>query len=165
MYLYSYWNSNQYDTIHLFIQQSNTPLYSYRYSNFLIQQSNTLPCSYWYNNNLYWILSMNKTTAHPLLEDPHRCASQERLGGRHAIIQDYEFRVIILCSFYCFAICVTRYLPLRRPISREDAHRMYPRYLRVFLYVIIYCPLPHQSLWERLGVSLSCTCAAFSPLC
>ena len=39
---------------------------------------------------------MNKATAHPLLEDPHRCASQERLGGRHAIIQDYEFRVIIL---------------------------------------------------------------------
>ena len=32
----------------------------------------------------------------PLLEDPHRCAYQERLGGRHATIQDYEFCVIIL---------------------------------------------------------------------
>ena len=170
----------------------------------------------------------------PLLEDPHRCAYQERLGGRHATIQDYEFCVIILffsvlpfvlfdirlsedpkprgrasdvstistcfslcyfilptpppmrtpgaarstprhhprlwilcyyIVFFCFAICVTRYLPLRRHISRENAHRMYPRYPRVFLYVIIYCPLPHQSLWERLGVSLSCTCAAFSLLC
>ena len=39
----------------------------------------------------------------PLLEDPHRCAYQERLGGRHATIQDYEFCVIIL-FFSCFAI-------------------------------------------------------------
>jgi hypothetical protein len=95
---------------------------------------------------------------------PPRCAHQERQGGRHATIQDYVFCVIIL-FFFCFAIYVTRYPPTRRPISREDAHRMYPRYPRVFLYVIIYCPLPHQSLWERLGVSLSCTCAAFSSLC
>ena len=29
-------------------------------------------------------LSMNKVTARPLLEDPRRCAHQERLGGRHA---------------------------------------------------------------------------------
>ena len=35
----------------------------------------------------------------PLLEDPHRCAYQERLGGRHATIQDYEFCVIILFFF------------------------------------------------------------------
>ena len=27
---------------------------------------------------------------------PHRRAYQERLGGRHATLQDYEFRVIIL---------------------------------------------------------------------
>ena len=27
---------------------------------------------------------------------PHRCAYRVRLGGRHATIQDYEFRVIIL---------------------------------------------------------------------
>ena len=39
---------------------------------------------------------MNKVTARPLLEDPHRCAYQERLGGRQATVQDYEFRVIIL---------------------------------------------------------------------
>ena len=42
------------------------------------------------------LLSMNKATARPLLEDPRRCAYQERLGGRHATIQDYEFCVIIL---------------------------------------------------------------------
>ena len=96
------------------------------------------------------ILSMNKATARPLLEDPHRCAYQERLGGRHATIQDYEFCVIIL-FFFCFAICVIRYPTTRRPMSREDAHRMYPRYPRVFLYVIIYCPLPHQSLENGWG--------------
>jgi hypothetical protein len=28
--------------------------------------------------------------------EPHRCAYQERLGGRHANLQDYEFCVIIL---------------------------------------------------------------------
>ena len=72
---------------------------------------------------------------------PHRCAYRQRLGGRHTTIQDYEFRVIILV-FFCFAICVIWYPPLWRPISREDAHRMYPRYPRVFLYIIIYCPLP-----------------------
>jgi hypothetical protein len=47
----------------------------------------------------------------------------------------------------------------------QNAHRMYPRYPRVFLYMFnIYCPLPHQSLWERLGVPLLCTCAAFGKL-
>ena len=58
--------------------------------------------------------------------------------------------VLLYCVFLFCYLCY-RYLPLRRPISREDAHRVYPRYPRVFLYVIIYCPLPHQSLWERLG--------------
>ena len=71
--------------------------------------------------------------------------------------------VLLYCVFFLLCHLCYRYLPLRRPISRQDAHRMYPRYPRVFLYVIIYCPLPHQSLWERLGVSLSCTCVAFSP--
>ena len=73
--------------------------------------------------------------------------------------------VLLYCFFTVFAICVIRYPHRRRPISREDAHLMYPRYPRVFLYVMIYCPLPHRSLWERLGVSLLCTCVAFSPLC
>ena len=74
----------------------------------LIQQPNTMITLIvyitWYNKRYaIWIqkpiafLSMNKATARPLLlEDPHRCAYQERLGGRHATIQDYEFRVIIL---------------------------------------------------------------------
>jgi hypothetical protein len=48
------------------------------------------------NIKAYRNLTQNKATACPLLEDPHRCAYQERLGGRHATLQDYEFRVIIL---------------------------------------------------------------------
>ena len=50
--------------------------------------------------------------------------------------------VLSYCFFLFLLFRAIRYLPLRRPISREDAHRMYPWYPRVFLYVIIYCPLP-----------------------
>ena len=71
--------------------------------------------------------------------------------------------VIILCFVFCH-FCY--------PISPDQDHKPRGRASGVstistcfFLYVMIYCPLPHQSLWERLGVSLSCTCAAFSPLC
>ena len=108
-------------------------------------------------------LSMNKATARPLLEDPHRCAYQERLGGCQANYPRLWFSCYYIVFFQFLLFCATRYLPLQRPISREDAHWMYPRYIRVFLYVMIYWPLTHQSLWERLGVSLSCTCVAFSP--
>ena len=55
------------------------------------------------NTKAYRNLTQNKATACPLLEDPHRCAYQERLGGHHATFQDYEFRVIVL-FFFCFAI-------------------------------------------------------------
>ena len=72
----------------------------------------------WYNTRYeIWIqkpiafLSMNKATTRPLLEDPHRCAHQERLGGRHATIQDYEFCVIILffsvLPFVLLDICLS----------------------------------------------------------
>ena len=153
-----HWYSNLWRTILLQIQQSITPLQS-----ICNKQSKNL----WYdtlNTRTITLLFMIKATACPLLEDPRRCAYQEWLGGRQT---NYP-RLWISCYyivFPVFAICVIRYLHLRRPISREDAHLMYPRYLRVFLYVMIYCPLPHQSLWERLGVSLLCTCVAFSPLC
>jgi hypothetical protein len=141
----------------------------------LIQQQLILLYITWYNTPYaLWLLINNQYeqclrpwTRRPparYWRTPYRCAyRRERLGGRHTTIQDYEFRVIIL-FFFCFAICVTRY-PYPKTQSRENAHRMYPRYPRVFLYVIIYCPLPHQSLWERLGVSLSWPCAAFRPLC
>ena len=58
-------------------------------------------------------------------------------------------------------MCYTIYTGMKTT-SREDAHPMYLRYPRVFLYVMIYCPPPN--LCENgLGVSLLCTCVAFSP--
>ena len=68
---------------------------------------------------------------------PHRCAYQERLGGRHATIQDYEFSVIILFFFLFCHLCYS-ISAIRRPISREDAHRMYPRYPRVFFCFVFF---------------------------
>ena len=90
----------------------------------LIQQTIILPYSYWYNNllqNFTPLLTMNKATARPLLEEPRGCAHQEWPGGRQA----HYPRLWILCYyivFSCFAICVNRYPHHRRPISREDAH-------------------------------------------
>jgi hypothetical protein len=60
---------------------------------------------------------------------------------RHAIYVIY----CVFPVFAIYAICVMRYPPDRRPISREDAHPMYPR---VFIYIIIYCP-PPTNLCEK----------------
>ena len=109
------------------------------------------------------IMQQAMTTACPLLEDPRRCAHQERLGGRYT----NNPRLWLLCYytvFTVFAICVTDIYPkTHKPRGRaSDVSTI----STCFFYFsdMIYCPLPHQSLWERLGVSLSCTCVAFSPL-
>ena len=88
---------------------------------------------------------------------PHRRAYQERLGGRHATIQDYEFRVIILV-FFCFAIYVIRYPPTRRPISREDAHLKYPRYPRVFMFMYLLPTPPLISVRKDGGITVVYLC-------
>jgi hypothetical protein len=69
----------------------------------------------------------------------------------------------MLC-YFCYVLFDIR---RNEDISREDAHyhihdiHMYlPTKSKI---CIIYCPLPHQSLENGLGVSLLCTCAAFSP--
>ena len=52
---------------------------------------------------------------------PHRCAYQERLGGRHATIQDYEFRVIILFfSVLPFVLLDIRYPKTHKPRGRAS---------------------------------------------
>ena len=105
MLIYHYWFNNQirlytpittasyYVNIPLLIQQTIMLIYSYWYNNlihyynliqiYMPQPSNKL----WYDTlntkNTAW-LSMNKAAARPLLEDPRRCAHQERLGGRQA---------------------------------------------------------------------------------
>ena len=71
--------------------------------------------------------------------------------------------VLLYCFFLLCHLCylISAY---PRPISREDAHRMYPRYPRVFSLCYNILPTPPPNLCERgLGVSLSCTCVAFIP--
>ena len=75
--------------------------------------------------------------------------AQAQQAGRNAqaLAQDYAMS----CYYIVFRVLpfLLSDIPGPRPVSREDAHLMYPRYLRVFiifLYVMIYCPLPHQSL-------------------
>ena len=67
---------------------TNTKLYWY------ILLDTTLVTNYEYKADR--IITHEHGVRPPLLEDPHRCAYQERLGGRHANLQDYEFCVIIL---------------------------------------------------------------------
>ena len=50
-------------------------------------------------------------------------------------IQEYAFCVIILFFFLFCHFCYSISAELKT-ISCEDAHPMYPRYLRVFLYMI-----------------------------
>ena len=88
-----------------------------------------------------WILSMNKATACPLLEDPPpmRIPGAARRTPRHyprLWISCYYIDFFLFCHL-CYSISA-----IRRPISREDAHRMYPRYPRVFLSCYHILPTP-----------------------
>ena len=76
-------------------------------------------------------------------------------------IQDYAFCVIILfftvLPFVLSDICRTEdHKPRGRASDVSTISTCFS------FFAMIYCPLPHQSLWERLWVSLSCTCVAFS---
>ena len=52
---------------------------------------------------------------------PHRCAYQERLGGRHATIQDYEFRVIICFFLFCHLwYSISAYPKTHKPRERAS---------------------------------------------
>ena len=64
--------------------------------------------------------------------DAHGCASSGAAGGTQC--PSSRSRLCYVLLFYCvscFVIFVIRY-PRTKTISREDAHPMYPRYLRVF---------------------------------
>ena len=134
-------------TILLMIQQTITSLYSNWYS------KRPYYHTHWYNNplrNSAPLLTMNKATARPLLENPRRCAHQERLGGRQT---NYP-RLWTLCNyiaFSVFAICVIRYPHRRRPISREDAHLMYPRFPRVLFVCYDLLPTPPPISVRKAG--------------
>ena len=98
--------------------------------------------------------------------EAHGCASSGAAGGTQR--PSSRPRICHLCYHIVFSV-----LPfVLSDICRTEDHKPRGRAPDVstistclFLYVMIYCPLPHQSLWERMGVSLWCTCVAFSPLC
>ena len=72
-------------------------------------------------------------TGGPLPDAPY----QERPGGRHA----KQPRLCLLCYHIVFSVCHMCYSISAelKTISREDAHLMYPRYLRVFSFKISKC--------------------------
>ena len=60
--------------------------------------------------------------------------------------QDYDFCVIILfLLFLTFVLLIST----RRPISRKDAHRMYPRYRRVFSFLPWFTAHSPTNLCEK----------------
>ena len=107
----------------------------------------------------------SRLTLPKLPREPTGCASPGAAGGTQRPRPCPRLCHLCYHIVFCVLPFVLSDIPGPRLISREDAHPMYPRYPRVFSFVMIYCPLPHQSLWERLGVSLSCTCVAFSSFC
>jgi len=110
-FIYNTWYNNKYTYTMLLDTAISILWHSIQQSQLLIYNNDSasfpMPLCYsWYITILTYLttnprhdtrtISMNKATACPLLEDPPRCAHQKRQGGRHATIQDYEFRVIIL---------------------------------------------------------------------
>jgi hypothetical protein len=94
---------------------------------------------------------------------PTRCA----IPGAARRTPSQTSKTMLFVLSYCFLLFCHLCYPISaelKTISREDAHLMYPRYLRVFLYMFNdLLPTPPPNLCENgLGVSLSCTCAAFS---
>ena len=105
----------------------------------------------------------SRLTLPKLPREPTGYASSGAAGGTQRPSPCPKLCHVLLSYCVCVLPFLLSDIPGPRLISREDAHLMYPRYLRDFLFVMNYCPLPPRSLWERLVVSLSCTCVAFSP--
>ena len=109
------------------IQQSHLLIYNNDSASFL------MPLWYsWYKTLITYLYNYSKTwhseyypwTRRPparYWRTPHRCAYQERLGGRHATIQDYEFRVIILFfSVLPFVLSISAYPKTHKPRGRAS---------------------------------------------
>ena len=77
----------------------------------------------------------------------------ERKDGRHASPKTKTcYFCYILCVspvFAIYAICVMRYPPNGRLISREDAHPLYPRYPRVLNYMLLFTAHSPTNLCEK----------------
>ena len=97
---------------------------------------------------------------------PTRCVipgAARRTPRQTSKIMSFVLSYWFFCFYYfCYPISTKL-----KTISREDAHLMYPRYPRGFSFCMSNLLLtPPPNLCENgLGVSLSCTCAAFSLFC
>ena len=121
----------------------------------------------WHNNLKYYytptepaicMLRYFDTTSYSLTiqepsRPPARCwrtpaDARTRSGQEDAKLtnQDYDFCVIILfLLFLTFVLLIST----RRPISREDAHRMYPRYRRGFYFLTWFTVHSPTNLCEK----------------
>ena len=91
--------------------------------------------------------------------------AQERPAGRNTQVLAQEYVICVILLFFLFCHLFYLISAELKTISREDAHLMYPRYPRGFIYVHDLLPTPPPNLCESgLGVPLLCTCVAFSLL-
>ena len=105
-----------------------------------------------------------RLTLPKLPREPTGCASPGAAGGtQHPSPCPSPCHALLSYCVLCFAIFVIRYPRTKTYKPRGRASDVSTISTCFSFSVMIYCPLPHQSLWERLGVSLSCTCVAFSP--
>ena len=110
------------------------------------------------------ILSMNKATACPLLEDP----PPMRIPGAARRTPRHYPRLWILCYYIVFFLfchlcySISAYPKTHKPRGRASDVSTISTCFSLCYHIL---PTPPPISWERLGVSLSCTCAAFSPLC
>ena len=84
----------------------------------------------------------SRLTLPKLPREPTGCASPGRQAGRNAQAHAQDYVMFCYHIVFCVLPFLLSDIPGPRLISREDAHPMYPRYLRVFLFVMIYCPPP-----------------------
>ena len=97
----------------------------------------------------------SRLTLPKLPREPTGCASPGAAGGTQRPRPCPRLCHLCYHIVFCVLPFVLSDIPGPRPISREDAHLMYPRYLRVFLFVMIYCPLP-RPISVRTGWGYHC---------
>jgi len=64
--------------------------------------------------------------------------AQEQQAGRNAQALAQDYAMSCYHTVFCVLPCLLSDIPGPRPISREDAHPMYPRYLRAFFRAFFF---------------------------
>ena len=81
--------------------------------------------------------------------------AQEQQAGRNAQALAQDYAMSCYHTVFCVLPCLLSDIPGPRPISREDAHPMYPRYPRVFFVLFSLChdllPTPPPTSVRKAG--------------